>query len=431
MRIPSEPEEEPRSFPRDFSVARPAKRLEGWAVMPANPEIGIDTVEVVRIEKLLAEHDDEGLGRFFSPAELAESGRGSARARSLAARFAAKEACCKLFPKEICLGGIEPPDFAASRDGYGRPLAQASPRARAVMDRHGVAEIHLSLTHTDTSATAVATPVRKTFRAPWYGRLLYRLLPLRRRVVLENLRRVFGETLDEAEIRTLGEGFYGHHLRCLWEFFKMPFLDRDRRRALVRVEGGEHLDAALERGKGVLILTGHFGSWEVATVAGISQFEDYRGRFHFIRRPLKPRWFNDLVMRRFHKAGFGTLEKSDSLDAILELLERNHLVVSIFDQFAIRKAGVPSEFFGHPAHTFKSLAVLAQFTGAPVVPASSWREPDGSHVLLFEEPVELVTEGPTREIVARNTRRFNVALERIILRHPEQWIWMHKRWKEV
>ena len=193
----------------------------------------------------------------------------------------------------------------------------------------------------------------------------------------------------------------------------------------------EHLAAAREKGKGVLLLAGHFGNWEVSTVAGMSQFKQYRGLLHFIRRPLNPKWFNDLVMRRFRKAGFGTLEKSGSLDEILALLEDNRIVVSIFDQFTVKKYGIPSEFFGHPAHTFKSLAVLAQFTGAPVIPSSSWREADGTHVLLFEPPVEVITEGRTKDIIAKNTKRFNEALERIILRHPEQWIWMHKRWKEV
>jgi KDO2-lipid IV(A) lauroyltransferase len=125
------------------------------------------------------------------------------------------------------------------------------------------------------------------------------------------------------------------------------------------------------------------------------------------------------------------LDKAGSLDDILDLLEQNEIVVSIFDQFTVEKYGIPSEFFGHQAHTFKSLSVLAQFTGAPVIPASSWREADGKHVLRFEPPVEVETEGRTRDIISRNTKRFNEVLERIILRHPEQWIWMHKRWKKI
>lgn len=394
---------------------------------------GIDTVEISRIEKLLGDLDEVALREFFSEEELNDAGRSTApaRAQKLAARFAAKEACCKLFPKEICLGTIEPYDFSVSRDGYGMPGIVPSERARAVMNRHRVSRISLSMTHTDTSATAIASTEPAEMIVPWYGKFIYHVLPLRRRVVMENLRRVFGETLTETQISGIAQAFYAHLLKFLGEFFTMPFLSAAKKEKLIRIEGGEHLLAALGQGRGVLLLTGHFGNWEVSTVAGIAQFREYHGRFHFIRRPLKPKWFNDFVMRRFRLAGFGTLDKAGSLDEILELLEQNHIVVSIFDQFTVKKYGIPSEFFGHPAHTFKSLAVLAQFTGAPVIPSSSWREPDGTHVLLFEPPVEIVTEGRTRDIIAVNTKRFNEVLERIILRHPEQWIWMHKRWKKV
>jgi len=391
---------------------------------------GIDTVEISRIEKLLADLDDEGLRCFFSSEELSDAA-GEARAQKLAARFAAKEACCKLFPKEICLGTIEPHDFSVSRDGYGQPHILPSERARAVMNRHRVASLAVSTTHTETSATAVATAEPAVMAVPWYGKLIYHVLPLRRRVILGNLRRVFGDTLTDRRIAEIAQAFYAHLVRFLGEFVRLPFLDDEARAKLIRIEGIEHLAAAREKGKGVLLLAGHFGNWEVSTVAGMSQFKQYRGLLHFIRRPLKPKWFNDLVMRRFRKAGFGTLEKSGSLDEILALLEENRIVVSIFDQFTVRKYGIRSEFFGHPAHTFKSLAVLAQFTGAPVIPSSSWREADGTHVLRFEPPVEVLVEGRTRDIIAKNTKRFNEALERIILRHPEQWIWMHKRWKEV
>lgn len=392
---------------------------------------GIDTVEISRIEKLLEDLDSDALLRFFTEAELSDAGEGANRAEKLAARFAAKEACSKLFPKEICLGKIEPVDFSVVKNGYGQPTIDPSARGRAVMDLYRVKEIDLSMTHTTSSATAIASAEIQSVKAPWYGKVFYHVLPLRRKVVMENLNRVFGETLPRDEIVALAQAFYGHHLKCLVEFARMPFLSQAGKEALIRIEGGEHITHAREKGKGVLLLTGHFGNWEVSTVAGIAQFKEYHGMYHFIRRPLKPQWLNDLVMRRFRKAGFGTIEKAGTLDDILDLLEKNHIVVSIFDQFAIKKFGVMSEFFGHPAHTFKSAAVLAQFTGAPVIPASSWREPDGKHVLKFDAPLEIVTEGRTRDIISKNTNRFNEALERIVLRHPEQWIWMHKRWKKI
>jgi KDO2-lipid IV(A) lauroyltransferase len=88
------------------------------------------------------------------------------------------------------------------------------------------------------------------------------------------------------------------------------------------------------------------------------------------------------------------------------------------------------DFFGHPAGTFKSPALLAMSTGATVIPASSWREPDGTHVLRFEEPLPLIEHDNVGEAIRLNTRAYNAALERLLLRHPEQWIWMHRRWKD-
>ena len=118
------------------------------------------------------------------------------------------------------------------------------------------------------------------------------------------------------------------------------------------------------------MLTGHFGNWEVATVAGIQNYPEVRGRFHFVRRPIKPRWLDALVTRRFNASGFGVIGKRGSLDAIVSLLERGDIVVFPFDQYAGGADGIDVEFFGEPAGTFKSLAVIALATGAPVLPAA-------------------------------------------------------------
>lgn len=392
---------------------------------------GIDTVEISRIEKLLADHDRDGLLRFFSEDELDYANSGGNAAEKLAARFAAKEACAKLFPRETSLGHIEPVDFQVERGGHGQPLVKFSDRAEAVLNKYQVREISLSMTHTESTATAIAVTQPQPVRAPWYGRLAYHIAPVRRTVVLENLNRVFGASLDQSQIKGIAQGFYGHFIRFFIEGFLFRFKTLKQRRAMIRVEGEEYVLKALEQNKGVLLLSGHFGNWEVATIGGIGNHQTYSGQFHFIRRPLKPPFINRMVVKRFERNGFGVIEKLGTIDEILELLEENHMIVFPFDQFTIRRFGVPSEFFGHRAHTFKSLAVLAQFTGAPVIPSSSWREPDGTHVVHFDPPVEVVTTGRTRDIVSVNTKRFNQALERIILRHPEQWIWMHKRWKPV
>lgn len=395
------------------------------------PRCGIDSVEVARIERWLRETPDEDVRRVFSEAELAEAGTGVGRGASLAARFAAKEACLKLFPRETALGAIGPGDFAVERDGYGAPRVSCSATAQALLERYRLATIALSLTHDHANAAAVAVAEPKRTEVPLIGRLIYWLLPIRRRVVLENLRRVFGETVAREEITRLAQAHYAHLARVIVEFVTFPWQSAARKAAMVRIDNIQAIMRAAEQGKGVLVLTGHFGNWEVATVAGIGQFPEYRGRFHFLRRPLWPGWLDRLVTRRFRRAGFGVLPKKGALDAILQRLADGDAVIFVLDQHAVGRDGVEVEFFGCPAGTFRSLALVAISTGAPVVPATTWREADGGHVLRFEEALPLLDGTSADETIRANTRAYNAALERFVLRHPEQWFWVHRRWKRA
>lgn len=400
---------------------------------PAVPEgstrCGVDTVDISRIERLLAETPAEDLGKLFSAQELRDAGDGPGRAASLAARFAAKEACVKLFAREAALGLVGPADFSVTRDGYGAPAIELGEAAQTALWRNRLRSISVSLSHDRTQATAVALAQPDRAEPSRAARWLYRLLPLRRKVVIDNLRRVYGDVVDDAEIERLAQAHYGHLGRLLWEFLWFPWLPESRRRSMVRVENLEALMAAHERGRGVLILTGHFGNFEVATAAGLAQYPQAQGRFHFVRRPIRPAWLDALVTRRFRKAGFGVLPKRGGLDAILDRLAAGDIVVFPFDQHAGRKDGVLAEFFGHPAGTFRSLAVIALTTGAPLVPASSWREPGGQHVLRFENELPPVEHADANEAILLNTRAYNRALERMIVRRPEQWWWVHRRWK--
>ncbi|MFO1283906.1 MAG: 4'-phosphopantetheinyl transferase superfamily protein [Burkholderiales bacterium] len=396
---------------------------------PPAERCGIDSVEIARVERLIEANDEASLARLWSTREFADAGEGPGRAASLAARYAAKEACLKLFPRETALGILAEGDFSVARDDYGAPLVVPGPGAQVVMGRYRIARIALSMTHDATSASAVAVAERATTAVPRIGRWVYRFLPIRRRIVLDNLRRVYGERVEEAEIVRLAQAHYAHLARLLGEFLRFRWLSARSKAALVRVENLERLREVHARGKGVLILTGHFGNWEVATIAGLYRFPEARGRFHFVRRAIKPAWLEALVERRFRAAGFGVLGKRGSLEALIERLEAGDLVVFPFDQHAHGRDGVRVEFFGHPAGTFRSLAILAAATGAPVVPAASWREPDGSHVLRFEEPLAPIRDDDPKAEIARNTRAYNAALECLVVRHPEQWWWVHRRWK--
>lgn len=392
---------------------------------------GIDSVEIARIERLLAETPADGLADFFSAQELANAGDGPGRAASLAARFAAKEACLKLFARGAALGQVEATDFSVERDAYGAPQLVCNAAAQYQLGLNRIARIELSLTHDRTTASAVALAVPARAAPSLAGRFFQRFMPLRGEIVMGNLRRVFGNAVDETEIARLAAAHYGHLWRLLGEFIRFRWLSAASKLALVRVEGLDNFIAARDQGKGILILTGHFGNWEVSTTAGIAQFPEMHGRFHFVRRPIKPAWLDRLVTRRFEAAGFGVFSKRDSLDAMLESLARGDAVVLPFDQHAGPPDGIAVDFLGHPAWTFKSLAIIALSTGAPVLPASSWREPDGRHVLRFEPPLSPIEHDSTTEAIRLNTRAYNAALEKLVVRHPEQWYWVHRRWKQV
>lgn len=390
---------------------------------------GIDTVELQRIRRLVESASSQELLAVFSTRELNECGSGKQRFARLAARFAAKEACLKLFPKETALGSLGFADFEVRRNGYGAPEIGCSERAQAVLRRHLVGEISISLTHSRGQATAIAIPEKMSVKSPLLGRLIYHLIPARRAVILENLNRVYGDVASPEDIKAIAQAHYAHLLRLFFEFCTYPFIPRTIKTRMARIENMEAILKAHSQGKGVIILAGHLGNFEIATAAGMAQFTAAWGRFYFVRRPIKSKWLDALVTRRFQAAGLRVLPNSGSLDSILDHLAAGDVIVFPFDQHAGRKKGLLAEFFGYPAGTFRSLALIALASQAPVLPGTTWRDEDGQHVLRFEEPLKLINHADPGEEIRRNTRLFNATLERMILRHPEQWWWVHKRWK--
>jgi len=390
----------------------------------------VDTVDIARIERLIQAMPDE-LDKLFSAQEIADAGTGPGQAASLAARFAAKEACLKLFPRETALNTIVAMDFSVVRDAYGAPHIVTSPTAEIVLGRHLVATIKISLTHSATSASAVALRVPRQVSPSRGGRFIFRWLPYRRTVILENLNRVYGAYVSQDQIRLLAQAHYGHLLSLFKELMTFRFLSEQQKKNLVRVEGVPDMIKAFEAGKGILILTGHFGNFEVSTVAGIEHFPQVKGRIHFLRRPIKPKWLSDMLTRRFNQAGFGVVGRRGSLEEIVDTIEKGDAIVFPFDQYARKPEGIPVEFFGHAAGTYKSMALIALATGAPVIPAASWREADGTHVLKFWPALETILSEDVGAEIARNTRAYNAALELAIVQHPEQWWWVHRRWKNL
>lgn len=260
---------------------------------------------------------------------------------------------------------------------------------------------------------------------------MFSFLPYRRQIILKNIQQVFGQILDEHQQKHLAIAFYSHLLTSLKEMMQLRFISEKKLRESVEVKGYEKLLKVAGEGRGVLILTGHFGNWEFAPIGGILNFKEFQGQFHFIRRTLGNKFIERILFRRYYKAGLNVIPKKNSLQQVCEALENNHAVVFVLDQHAslVNRDGVAAEFFGKKAGTYRSLASFARHTGVPVIPAAGYRIKKGHHVLEFHDPLFWQDHGNSQESIYQNTLAYNQALEKIILAHPEQWLWLHKRWK--
>ncbi|KTD61061.1 lysophospholipid acyltransferase family protein [Legionella shakespearei] len=263
------------------------------------------------------------------------------------------------------------------------------------------------------------------------GRFIYRFLPYRKRLVLKNIDQVYKDQLTDSQKQHLAKSYYSHLAKSIKEIIQMRFMSEKKLRDSVEVIGHEKMLAVVAEQKGVLVVTGHFGNWEVAPLGGVLNFKEFKGQFHFIRRTLRFKPIERLVFKSYYKAGLNVIPKANSLEQVRVAMENNHAVIFVLDQHAslVNRDGIAVEFFGKKAGTYRSIATLSRYTGVPVIPAAGYRLPNGKHVLEFHDPIPWQDYESTQESLYRNTLAYNQALERIILAHPEQWNWMHKRWK--
>lgn len=263
------------------------------------------------------------------------------------------------------------------------------------------------------------------------GKCFYYAFPYRRRVLFSNLHQVYGEALTGCEKKHLAQAFYSHLAKSLKELCWVRFMRQETLKARVEVHGEDHLLQLAAEGKGALLLTAHVGNWEFAPLGAMLNFKSFSGHFHFIRRSLQVKWLEKLLFKRYYQAGLRIIPKKGSLDQVCEVLTHSNAVIFVLDQHAslANRDGIAVEFFGKKAGTYRSLASLARHTQLPVIPVTTYRRPDDTHVLAFLAPIPWTDYPTSQEALYYNTKRYNEALEQLILAHPEQWMWVHKRWK--
>jgi Kdo2-lipid IVA lauroyltransferase/acyltransferase len=246
-----------------------------------------------------------------------------------------------------------------------------------------------------------------------------------RRAAMFNLRLAFPDWTD-AQCRRAIRGMVRQIGWMAGEFSQFPKYTRENIERIVVVDGFENFDAARRRGKGVLFLTGHMSAWELAPFAQAL----YGYPLHFLVRPIANRRVDALINAYRCGAGNRPIEKNKSARAILKVLADGGTVGVLADHNTDIEESVFVEFFGVSASTTSGLARIALRTDAAVVPGFlSWDEGRRKYRLRFEPAVELVRIADEEADVVENTQRFTRVIEDFVRAHPDQWLWVHRRWK--
>ncbi len=257
------------------------------------------------------------------------------------------------------------------------------------------------------------------------GTVAWWLLPKLRRTGLRNLEMAYPEMPVPDRTRLL-RGEYRHLGWQLGEFCQMPRYTRENTRDLIRYEGLEHYLAARDRGRGVLIVTGHLGAWELS-----SFFHSLMGYpMTMVIRRLDNARVDRMVngIRCLH--GNRVVHKDDFARGLLQAMKRGDTVGILMDTNMTPPQGVFVPFFGVQACTASGLARVALRTGAAVLPGFLvWEPAERRYVLHFGEEIPLIATGDDEQDMMANTAQFTAAIEGFIRRYPDQWLWVHRRWK--
>ena len=255
-------------------------------------------------------------------------------------------------------------------------------------------------------------------------RLFYYLSQKQRLITIHNLRSAFPEKSAD-EIKTIAKGVYRTLGIITADFFEIPFLTKDNIGDLVEVEGLENLTKALEKNRGILMLGAHFGNWELAAVA----FSLVVKPAVIIYRTLDSTILEDLVLWVRSCTGNVLIDKERAMRQMLRSLKKNEILGILIDQNVAWQEGVFVDFFGQPACTTNGMALLALHTDAPVIPGYILRLENGKYRLVIKEEIQVVRTGDKDEDILINTQNFTRVIEDMVRQHPDQWLWIHQRWK--
>jgi KDO2-lipid IV(A) lauroyltransferase len=245
-----------------------------------------------------------------------------------------------------------------------------------------------------------------------------------RRVATRNVAAAF-PTRSENERRQIVRGAFAHFGRLLFQLLKFSTLSPQQMLARVEFEGEERVRSAYAHGKGVLFVTGHFGYWELQAMVHALRLRPMA----VMARPLDNKPLNDLLERIRTRTGNSVIYRQGSLRRVLRHLHAGEGVGILIDQHILSRDAIYVDFFNRPAATTSAVAALALRTGARVVPLFALPLGGGRFRMIYEHAVE-PPSADTEDQIHEFTQRCTDVLEMYVRRHPNLWLWMHRRWRD-
>ncbi len=257
------------------------------------------------------------------------------------------------------------------------------------------------------------------------ARVVYLLHVRLRQVGMRNLALAFPEKTEIQRARIL-RGEFASLGRQLAEVCHFPKYTRENVEQVVVYDGLENYERAHARGKGVLFLTAHFGGWELSAFT-----HSLHGHWmHVVSRAMDNVYLDRLIRQYRTMHGNQTVDKDDFVRGLLAAMKAGEVVGILMDTNMTPPQGIFVDFFGIPACTASGLARIALRTDAAVVPTFTiWDAELGKYRLRFDPAVELVRTGDLEADIKANTQRFTSIIEEYVRKYPEQWLWVHRRWK--
>jgi len=257
------------------------------------------------------------------------------------------------------------------------------------------------------------------------AQVVYLLHVRLRRVGMRNLAMVFPQK-SEAERARILRGEFTSLGRQLAELCQFPRYTRDNVEQVVVYDGLENYLQAHARGKGVLFLTAHFGGWELSAFT-----HSLHGHWmHVVVRAMDNVYLDRLIRNYRSMHGNKVVEKDDFVRGLLAAMKAGEVVGILMDTNMTPPQGIFVDFFGIPACTASGMARIALRTDAAVVPTFTiWDTELKKYRLRFDPAVELVRTGDREADIQANTQRFTSIIEDYVRKYPEQWLWVHRRWK--